>query len=213
VKRQRIMLGLTAGVFGLLGLLIACADSADSKAELRGQVEALEEGQSLTHGGVKMTLHKKATGSLGPDGWVTATSVGCGFTVRLPARYNDFTTTATAKDGAVISMHTVGTVSPSGMKLVAMCVERSDNTLPPGWADETAGALEGSARYLTRQPVSLQGLQGTEILIESPNGSRLAARYLGDGQRGYQLSVEYPQQLEPQAGALVSTFFGSFSPE
>lgn len=38
-----------------------------------------------------MEMHRKNAGTLGPDGWTTATSTNGAYSVRLPCRFNDFT--------------------------------------------------------------------------------------------------------------------------
>lgn len=66
-----------------------------------------------------MKMHRTQAGVPDSTGWVLADSTEGGFSVRLPARFNDFTTTDPSPASQVTRAWTVGAVTEDGAKLSA----------------------------------------------------------------------------------------------
>jgi hypothetical protein len=202
--RLRIVL---AGV-----LLAACSRSTaeqPSPEELRRKIESLSDGQSVDIGDVRFTMHRKATGIPAANGWVEATSTGCGFTVLLPGPFNDFSQSAPTTDGSTLHTHAVGTRTIEGDKFTALCLTRDDGRIPADWALHSAAALKKGHTVLNSQPISLPGLEGFDLHVAAPSGARMFARYLRSVDHAYQLTLEYPSSSGDYAPDLAPVFLNS----
>lgn len=196
----------------LVFLVLGIFNLTKAQPGLKERIEALREGESLTEGGVTVTLHRKTAGTPRPDGWYEARSTGCGFRVLLPAPFNDFSQTAPTTDGSSLKIHAVGTRTAEGYKFTALCLIRDDDKLPQDWAKSAIDQLGQNLKVLRKEPVTVGSLSGYDLDATSPTGSRAIARYMSDGHRAYQLLVDIPKSDDPDGLILARLFLSSFEP-
>lgn len=197
-------------------LLIGCllAMCACDRVKFEQQIRDLPEGGTATDpkSGVTFTMHRKGAGTPDATGWVPATSTQpCGMHVKLPGPYNDFTQKVKATDGAMITIHVVGTRTIEGAKFTVTCTERSDNKVQPNFKEEVVDGLRADNPELKQRRVAFGGGEGIEYTMQ--NSRSAAIGRLGVvGTRAYQLIVEYPRSEDEYMPGVASTFFSSFEP-
>ena len=97
------MLKFQLGLIGLIGLFASCQFGSSS--------DGAEEARPV--------MHRIQAGEPEADQWFTAKSTEGNFTVRLPARFNDFTVLSN-KDGTEKRFHVLGCVQPGKVKFSAV---------------------------------------------------------------------------------------------
>lgn len=189
-------------------LLLGCGRDA-----FKETIRQLPEGRSAKdpETGAVFTFHQKNAGVAGADGWYAAHSVPCGFRVKVPGPYNDFSQEMPATDGALVRLHVLGTKTVEGAKFTISCTERSDGKITPGWAEDVVKDLAAGMSNVQRTQFTLGGTQGIELRGGS-NGTMFAGRFIAFGRRAYNLMVEYPASEESYMPGVVSEFFASFEP-
>src|SRR5688572_32703673 len=74
-----------------------------------------------------LVMHRKLAGEADADGWYTARSTKGGFSVRLPAQFNDFSIPASRQDnGHMAELDVVGTKIQDIGKFTATCIRYLD---------------------------------------------------------------------------------------
>ena len=64
-----------------------------------------------------VTMHRTQAGEPDSSGWITARSTEGHFSVRLPYKFNDSTTSAISPDEPVMRTFAIGAASPEGIRL------------------------------------------------------------------------------------------------
>ena len=180
--------------------------------DLQSRLADLQEGQSITDRGVTLTLHRKSAGSPNSEGWYPATSTGCGFSVLLPAPYNDFTSSATNPAGEVLKRHVIETLTADGAELAVVCMEPIPSSDPSIYPEQFAENLAADGRILRRVPTRLGNLSGLEISVRNSGRGCIDARVLVSKERAYELTIEYPAAAMEAAALARDIVFRSFTP-
>jgi len=158
---------------------------------------------------VQMQMHQRMAGEPREDNWYEAKSTGGGFSVLLPGPFNDFTQAAPTTDGNILSVHTLGMVTPAGVKFSATAMTRSDKK--KFGQSEVQGVVERFEKKGTlksKRAISLQGYPGIEFSVGDATVSARMRTYAVDDTL-YQLIVEFPTSLEPSVVADINKFLDS----
>jgi hypothetical protein len=134
--------------------------------------------------------HRTAAGDLDGTGWYPATSTKGGFSVKLPAKFNDFTILAPTGDGATVTTCVVGT-KDGDRSYSAFRATRSDGKIQEGSLEAVAERFLKENRLKARRPIAFNGLPGLELEIGDATASA-TIRCFTDRGTLYQLIVEYP---------------------
>jgi hypothetical protein len=90
--------------------------------KLVGLAVAMLVATACTSAEASLAMHRKLAGEAGADGWYLAKSTKGGFSVSLPAQFNDFTVTASKLDnGYEAEIDVVGTQIQDVGKFSASC--------------------------------------------------------------------------------------------
>ena len=154
---------------------------------------------------------QRSAGSPGENGWTSARSLGCGFSVDLVGPYNEFKTTAPTTDGSVLTTYTVGTQTSEGCKLLVSCLNRDDGTMPPDFVETAFDRLIEGEPTAERFAVVFHGHNATRVRVER-SGSLYGAQLLLIGNTAYHQSIECPESEEDYFDKLEATFFESLDP-
>lgn len=167
-----------------------------------GPVEGSRAEASSSHG-------QKMAGEPREDNWYEAKSTGGGFSVLLPGPFNDVTQSAPTTDGKILSVHTLGMVTPAGVKFSATAMTRSDKKKVG--QSEVQGVVERFEKKGTlksKRAISLRGYPGIEFSVGDATVSARMRTYAVDDTL-YQLIVEFPTSVEPSVVADINKFLDS----
>ena len=172
-----------------LGLLAAMLPGFAAPAIAQGPVEGLE-------------MHRMGAGTLGPDGWTTATSTNGGYSVRLPCLFNDFTFRSRTESFTQADMLGCG---HDGMKFMAM--RGQDRDAATGQVN-----FERPIPGATSTGLTYRGLPG--IARDMQNATSCAASQSVRTKAGtILLSVETSVAKCEAMKQVAATFFGSLEPD
>jgi hypothetical protein len=163
------------------------------------------EGQSAP-----MVYHRLMAGEPDTEGWYPAASTEGGFSVRLPAKFQDFTL-PTIKG----PMYIVGTERPDGTWFTATSYQ------PPNMqaaVEEMYGRADDTEPGGRAKRVKVGGLEGVEFRAAKPGVNSGAVLFLHSDSTAYTLIVECRQGPKLPPGAKlpdaverdVTIFFQSF---
>ena len=157
-------------------------------------------------------LHRRLAAGPREDNWYEAKSTGGGFSVVLPGPFKDFTQTAPTTDGKILSVHTLGMVTPAGVKLSATAMTRSDRRqFGQSELQGVVGRFEKKGTLKSKRAISLQGHPGIEFSVaDATMSARMRTYAVGDTL--YQLIVEFPTRVAPSVGADINKFLDSLKP-
>jgi len=155
-------------------------------------------------------IHRQGAGVPDETGWCLARSTEGGFSVRLPAAFNDSTVTSPADGGAFVSTYLLGTTTDTGARFAAFKAQRSDGRINVVSPEAIADRFEREGKLRTRRPIVHDGLDGIEFEVEDQGQREVFRCFLQDGAI-YQLSVQ-GSKADYDAGveALEDRFFESF---
>lgn len=145
-----------------------------------------------------LVMHRQLAGEAGADGWYLARSTKGGFSVRLPAQFNDFSIPASRQDnGHMAELDVVGTKIQDIGKFTATCIRYLDKA--PG-KDAILAPFKGMGG------TPFKDAQGEGVRVHSPEGDTKVYALPG---RTCLLVVEvYDGQVV--TAEVVEQFFGSF---
>ena len=116
-------------------------------------------------GKAKMLMYRIQAGEVDKDGWYFAKSTPGGFSVRLPAKFNDYSVLVTERDGKEIKTYMVGTVtdkqvkySVSAMPIATSKIQKLED-LPKEFAKES--------KVTAQKKLEINGAQGLEFRVEN----------------------------------------------
>ena len=198
------VMGLVAAVLG-----VAAAGATD----LRSDLATLEVGKVWRDEktGVTFKFLQKHAGEPGEDGWGEAKSLGCGFSTRMPAPFQELEQKAPATDGAELTFVVLGSHDEAGAKFTALCSRRSDDTFRADFVAATLDEIAHKNEVLARREVKRGGRTFAELSFRGRD--TLAVVELARvGNAAYQLTVEVPKSEAAALPALSEKFFASFAP-
>jgi hypothetical protein len=142
-------------------------------------------------------MHRVQAGEPDGSGWYPANSTEGGFRVHLPRPFNDFTMHAKGEDGVEGKTFCVGTVTPTGTKFAALAARRLDGKLNEDPVASVVATFEKQGALKEKRPVTVAGLAGIELGVESQASGALIRVFKTQG-TVYQLIVEWfpPTKLE-----------------
>ncbi len=154
-------------VFALLLLCASCfgADNEQArKGSLSEQISRLKAGESLTtSAGLTVKMIQKNAGVADKDGWYPARGADGAISVLFPGKFNEGVQTAKATDGALVTVHALGTATNEGMRLALNCFERSDSRISPDAVLGSVKDLEQQSVRFRRQPFFRGSINGLEF--------------------------------------------------
>lgn len=133
------------------------------ESDLASRSAALEEGQSVTDRGITLTLHRKSAGTPDSAGWYPAMSTGCGFSVLLPAPYDDLTSSAIDPAGGVLERHVLSSTTADGARFSVVCMDSNSLTDPFIYPEQYVLNLAAGDRILRKVAITLGDLSGLEV--------------------------------------------------
>lgn len=146
-----------------------------------------------------LVMHRQLAGEAGKDGWYTANSTKGGFSVRLPAQFNDFSIPASRQDnGHQAELDVVGTMIQDIGKFSATCIRYLDK----GPDRDTI-----LAPFRRMDGVPFKDAQGEGVRVHSPEGETKVYALPG---RTCLLVVEVYDD-EVVTPEVIEQFLGSFS--
>lgn len=172
-----------------LGLLAAMLPGFSAPAIAEEPVEGLE-------------MHRMGAGTLGPDGWTTATSTNGGYSVRLPCLFNDFTFRSRTESVTQADMLGCG---HDGMKFMAM--RGQDRDAATGQMN-----FERPVPGATSSRITYRGLPGIAHDIQTAT-SCAASQSVRTKAGTILLSVETSLSKCEAMKQAAATFFGSLEPD
>jgi hypothetical protein len=157
-----------------------------------------------------MVYHRLMAGQPDADGWYPATSTEGGFSVRLPAKFQDFTLPTIRGP-----MYIVGAERPDGTGFSATSY-RVPNM--QGAVEEMYGRADATEPGGRAKRVEVGGLEGVEFRDAKPDANSGAVLFLHSDSTVYTLVVACRQGPKLPPGARlpdaverdVATFFQSF---
>jgi hypothetical protein len=145
-----------------------------------------------------LVMHRQMAGEAGADGWYEARSTKGGFSVRLPAQFNDFSVPASRQDnGHMAELDVVGTKIQDIGKFSATCIRYLD---------------KGPKREAVLAPFKGMGgtpfkdAQGEGMRVNSPEGDTKV--YVLPGRTCLLVVEVYDDEVV--TADVVDQFFGSF---
>lgn len=155
-------------------------------------------------------MHRTLAGEPDATGWCLAESSEGAFSVLLPGKFNDFTVTAPAGDGATVTTCIVGLVTEDGRRYSALRASRSDGKMQVDTLEPIAERFQRDGKLKARRPISMLGMSGIEIEAGDER-SQATLRCLASGGTLFQMIVECPAGADQGAiAADIGRFFESF---
>jgi len=146
-----------------------------------------------------LVMHRQLAGEAGADGWYPARSTKGGFSVRLPAQFNDFSIPASRQDnGHVAELDVVGTKIQDIGKFTATCIRYLDKG--PG-KDAILAPFKGMGG------TPFKDAHGEGVDVRAPEGATKVYALPG---RTCLLVVEIYDD-EVVTPEVIGQFFGSFT--
>lgn len=133
---------------------------AEGVPEIRAVLEKAERE------GVHMRFWRLGAGTPGPDGWVAAAPTRGGFEVEFPVRFNDFSQTTTATDGATIEVGSVGGPWEGG-KLSCTRMHRLDGSPSPIPTRSMREEWQAKPDTVSARDRTWEGFPAVEVEIKS----------------------------------------------
>ena len=150
----------------------------------------------------------------GPDGWFDARSIQGGFSVRIPARFNDFSQGG-EKDGQPVKVNALEAIIPVAFGTVqtweAVCIDHLGPapTVESAFADATSEHQEnGNLRWQRR--TTFAGYPALDFAV-SDGKRQVRSRVIVIGKRVCTAAVNYPV-VDPVSDADTEKFLASFKP-
>jgi hypothetical protein len=151
----------------------------------------------------------------GPDGWFDARSIHGGFSVRMPARFNDIRRSGGQKDGEPVNVNALEAVVLAAFGTVqtweAVCIDHLERvpTAEAAFADATdEHETNGFLRWRRRS--SFAGHPALDFAVSDGKRS-IRSRVIVIGKRVCTAAVNFPV-LDPVADADAEKFLASFKP-
>jgi hypothetical protein len=113
-----------------------------------------------------MRFWRLGAGTPGTDGWVSAAPTRGGFEVELPVRFNDFSQTTKATDGATIEVSSVGGPWEGG-KLSCTRSRRTDGSTPPVPPRSLREEWQGKPDTISAHDRTWEGFPAVEVETKS----------------------------------------------
>ena len=156
-------------------------------------------------------IYRMRAGVPGRDGWCVAKSTGGGFTVSLPARFNDVTIGRPEDDGTVLRTHMVAVTMPDGARFAASASTNAAVKLPGYAAARYVDLLARQGTAGDRRVVTMDGVEGTEIdVVEATVVSRYCVVQHGDTMYVLTFQRGVTEALSPDIEEMAKRFFESF---
>lgn len=145
-----------------------------------------------------LVMHRQLAGEAGADGWYEARSTKGGFSVRLPAQFNDFSIPASRQDnGHMAELDVVGTKIQDIGKFTATCIR---------YLDKAPGTDAILAPFKRMGGTPFKDAQGEGVRVHSQEGGTKVYALPG---RSCLLVVEV-HDGEVVTADVIEQFFGSF---
>jgi hypothetical protein len=209
-----------AQVVTRLKQVVAAESDPQVQSVLREVLKALPEPKALpaTEAPAKdaepqigVTMHRSKAGKPDKDGWYEANSTGGGFTVKLPAPFDDFTQTLPTKDGGLTRFHFLQTLTEGGVKYTAMSgTAAADRQLDEKVLERMAEPFVKNGTLLSKRSLTLQGNAGVECKTHVESLLAVMRVYI-KGRKYYRLLVYCPTTAEKQAEGDIQKFLDSFA--
>ena len=147
-----------------------------------------------------LVMHRQLAGEAGEDGWYLARSTRGGFSVSLPAQFNDFSIPASRQDnGHLAELDVVGTKIQDVGKFTATCIRYLDR------APDRKAML---APFERMGGTVFKDAHGEGVRVRSPEGETKVYALPG---RACLLVVEVYDDAVVTAD-VIERFFASFAP-
>ena len=157
-----------------------------------------------------IVLHRQQVCPRDATGWCDASSTGGHFAVSLPIPFNDGTIKARDKNGNPMATYVVGTTSPEGIKLTAMCMFNPALPATKASVDAMVQSLVEGVTVLDNQAFTQGGFSGRQLHVQQKTSSAYV-RVGSSHAAVYQIIVEYPPSAAAQAGIWAPRVFSSFA--
>lgn len=146
-----------------------------------------------------LVMHRQLAGEAGADGWYLARSTKGGFSVRLPAQFNDFSIPASRQDnGHMAELDVVGTKIQDIGKFTATCIR---------YLDKAPGKEAILAPFKKMGGVPFKDAQGEGVRVHSPEGGTKV--YALPGRTCLLIAEVYDDEVVTPE--VIEQFFGSFT--
>jgi hypothetical protein len=155
-----------------------------------------------------ITMHQQMAGELDETGWTNAVSTEGKYMVRVPTKYNDFTT---IHDGPNSPIERSFDISALTMQRVSFRVTRIHYHPGTNGARAQFEKLKvsvGKLHYKNLKPMKMNGNDAMEGEIVTANAS-MVQRVILLGEDLFMMIAEYPNAQETIAKRQIPTFFDS----
>jgi hypothetical protein len=207
-------------ILATLKQILAEETDPEVQAVLGEVLKALPEGKAFpaadvpandTKPQISTKMHRAKAGTPGKDGWYEAKSTQGEFTVRFPAPFDDFTQTASTKDGASAQLHFVEAKAAGDIRYTALSgTAAAGRQLDAKALDKVAEPYVKDGTLRSMRSLTLNGNSGIEC--KTCDGPLSAVRRVYfKGPRFYQIYVTYPTTAEHQVEGDVRRFLDSFA--
>ena len=155
-----------------------------------------------------VTMHRQAAGELDDDGWTLATSTGGRYSVKIPAKFNDFTVAHEDPKFIVEKSEVINGVTLQGIRLTTTRAHFRGGKETARKLFDRLKMSAGKPPYKSLKPMRMNEYAALEGEIENKRGLALQRTVLLDDDL-FTMLVEYSKPQEAVAKRLAPIFFES----
>ena len=207
-KRGSVLLLLSMSSANF-GADLAPAPWGQLGGDVGSQIRQLRPGQSLVRGNTSLTMIQRDAGVADSDGWYAAKGMGGAVSLRFPAKFYETLTSTKDTDGTLLTVHTLGSVTGEGIKLVLSCYQRSDSLFPSDATSSVVKGLQGLSLGFRSNAFSRHSIDGVEFRGVYANGAHYAGEAFMIPQYFCEFLSEFPKSGHGTVPAAVRRSFDS----